>query len=158
MAWVEQTGKQSWRVRYTRPTGGHGSVSGFKSRKAAQDYAEDLESDRRPGRWLDPDGAKTSLGSWAERWVPTLDVETRTEENYLAYLRNHILPRWGTIPLGGDHRAGGHRLAQGSPQPPRRVHRQMYRHSVLDAARRCRRRAPHPDQPGAPPPAAWAAP
>lgn len=34
------------------------------------------------------------------RWIDTLDVETRTEENYRAYLRNHILPRWGTTPLG----------------------------------------------------------
>jgi hypothetical protein len=49
MAWIEQTGTCSWRVRYTRPTGGYGSVSGFSSRKAARDYAEDLESDRRRG-------------------------------------------------------------------------------------------------------------
>jgi integrase len=32
--------------------------------------------------------------------VKTLDVETRTEENYRAYLRNHILPLWGNTPLG----------------------------------------------------------
>jgi hypothetical protein len=27
-------------------------------------------------------------------------VETRTEENYRAYLRNHILPRWDYTTLG----------------------------------------------------------
>lgn len=75
MAWVKQTGTRSWRVRYPRSAGGNGSVSGFTSRKAAQDHAEDLESDRQRGRWLDPDGAKTTVGSWAVRWVPTLDVE-----------------------------------------------------------------------------------
>ena len=64
MAWIEQTGAQSWRVRYPRPAGGYGSVSGFASRKAAQDYADDLESDRRHGRWIDPDGAKTTLTAW----------------------------------------------------------------------------------------------
>jgi hypothetical protein len=100
MAWTEQTGKNSWRVRYPRPSGGYGSTSGFRSRKAAQDYADDLESDRRHGRWLDPDGAKTTATAWAGRWVETLDVETRTEENYRAYLRNHILLRWGTTALG----------------------------------------------------------
>src|SRR5262245_19880207 len=70
MAWVEQTGKRSWRVRYPRSAGGNGSVSGSTSRTAAQDYAADVESDRRLGRWLDPDGAKTTVGSWAVRWVP----------------------------------------------------------------------------------------
>jgi len=37
MAWVEQTGRRSWRVRYARPTGGDGSISGFASRMAAVD-------------------------------------------------------------------------------------------------------------------------
>src|SRR5205823_3904649 len=60
----------------------------------------DLESDRRRGQWLDPDDAKTIVTAWAGRWVETLDVETRTEENYRASLRNHILPRWGTTSLG----------------------------------------------------------
>jgi integrase len=100
MAWIEQTGVCSWRVRYPRPTGGSGSVSGFNSRKAARDYSDDLESDRRRGQWLDPDGAKTTVAAWAARWVETLDVETRTEENYRAYVRNHILRRWDTTPLG----------------------------------------------------------
>jgi len=27
-------------------------------------------------------------------------VETRTEENYRSYIRNHLLPRWGTTALG----------------------------------------------------------
>ena len=51
-----------------------------------------------------PDGAKTTIAAWALRWVDSLDVETRTEENYRAYLRNHILPRWGTTPLSERRR------------------------------------------------------
>lgn len=100
MAWIEQTGMRTWRVRYPDPPAATGSQSGFASRKAAQDDADDLESDRRRGRWIDPDGAKTTVAAWAARWIETLDVETRTEENDRAYLRNHILPRWGTTPLG----------------------------------------------------------
>jgi hypothetical protein len=100
MTWIEQTGERSWRVRYPRPSGGYGSEAGFRSPKAAQDYADDLESDRRRGRWLDPDGGKTLLAAWADRWIDTVDVEPRTEENYRGYLRNHILPRWATTPLG----------------------------------------------------------
>jgi integrase len=100
MAWIEQTGKTSWRVRYPRDDSTYGSESGFHTRKAAEDYAHDLDTDRRRGTWLDPAGAKRPLADWATIWIKTLDVEPRTEENYRRYLRRQILPRWGTTALG----------------------------------------------------------
>ncbi|MGH3760191.1 hypothetical protein [Actinophytocola sp.] len=74
MAWVEQVGQHSWRVRY-RTDSGYGSVSGFDSHKVAQDYLQDMRVDRRRGTWLDPAGAKIRLGKWVERWIETIDVE-----------------------------------------------------------------------------------
>ena len=107
MAWIERTGQHNWRVRYLHDHhhqddnhSQYGSVSGFTSAKAAADYANDLESDRRRGTWFDPAAAKTTVSAWASMWIQTLDVETRTEENYRAYLRNHIHPRWGHTALG----------------------------------------------------------
>jgi hypothetical protein len=61
---------------------------------AAQDYAEDLESDRRRGRWLDPDGAKTIVGSWAVRRCPSWMRRPAPRRTTGPTLRNHILPRW----------------------------------------------------------------
>jgi integrase-like protein len=92
--------QNSWRVRYPHDDGTYGSQSSFHTKKAAEDYAHDLDTDRRRGTWLDPAGAKRPLADWAAVWIETLDVEQRTEENYRGYLRNHILPRWGTIALG----------------------------------------------------------
>jgi hypothetical protein len=69
VAWIEQTGKSSWRVRYPGPLAATGR-------------------------------AKVTVAAWAVRRAETLDVETRTEENYRAYLRNHILPHWRHAPLG----------------------------------------------------------
>lgn len=80
MAWVEQVGRRSWRVRYRVGTGGCGSVSGFTSRAAAVEYVQDLRVEQRRGTWLDPSGAKLRLGEWVERWIDTIDVETRTEK------------------------------------------------------------------------------
>lgn len=100
MAWIEQTGQHNWRVRYPSSESRYGSVSGFTTAKAARDYANDLESDRRRGQWIDPASTRTTMAAWSTVWVETLDVETRTEENYRAYLRNHILPRWDYIALG----------------------------------------------------------
>ena len=41
MAWVEQSGRKSWRVRYYRDDGTEGSIGGFHDEKTADDYAND---------------------------------------------------------------------------------------------------------------------
>ena len=35
-----------------------------------------------------------TLAGWVCSWWPTLDLDTRTLENYRSYLRCHILPRF----------------------------------------------------------------
>jgi hypothetical protein len=92
---------RSWWVRYPRDNGGYGSVSGFDTKKAANDYANSIEADQRRGTWLDPAAAKTTVSEWSTLWLDTLDVEIRTEENYKSRIDNNILPRWGTTTLGG---------------------------------------------------------
>lgn len=76
------------------PGHGYAILSGFPDAKTAGQYAQDMDTDRRRGTWIDPAASKTTVTAWVQRWLPTLDVEIRTEENYRAYLRNHILPRW----------------------------------------------------------------
>lgn len=98
MAWVEQVGEYSYRVRYA-VDGKVRSVSGFATRREANDYALDIESDRRRGRWIDPAAGRVTVGEWARVWLGTLDVDTRTAENYAHRVRRHIEPRWGSTPL-----------------------------------------------------------
>ncbi len=100
MAWIEKTGPTLWRVRWRRPDGTTGSVTGFRSEKAANNYADEIECDQRRGTWLDPSGFRTTLADWVIRWWTTPDLDTRTLENYDSYLRCHILPRFGTTPMG----------------------------------------------------------
>jgi hypothetical protein len=95
MAWVEQVGARSWRVRYPDEDGGVRSVPGFPTKQVAQEYAAILEVDRRQGVWVDPVAGQITMSAWTQRWWPTVKVAERTEENYLRRLRLHILPRWG---------------------------------------------------------------
>lgn len=99
MAWAERSGKNLWRVRYRRDDGTIGQVTGFRTQREAQDYADDLESDQRKGTFIDPAAGQITVADWAADWVEALDVDPRTEDNYRSMLRNHILPRWGTTPL-----------------------------------------------------------
>lgn len=95
MAWVEQSGNHSWRVRYRRDDGTIGAINGFATKSAATDHAHTLESDQRQGRWIDPAAGKASLREWTGDWLEALDVAIRTEDYYRSLLKHHILPRWG---------------------------------------------------------------
>jgi integrase len=95
MAWAEQSGDDSWRVRYRRDDGSIGSIPGFPTEKAAAAHAADLESDQRRGTWIDPTAGQITIATWIPDWIATLDIDVRTEENYRSQLRCHILPHWG---------------------------------------------------------------
>jgi hypothetical protein len=95
MAWVEQCGNHTWRVRYRRADNTIGAVNGFPTKAAATDHANTLESDQRQGSFIDPAAGKTTLADWSTDWLGALDVAIRTEDFYRSLLRRHILPRWG---------------------------------------------------------------
>ena len=65
MAWVEQCGNRSWRVRYRRDDGTIGAVHGFATKTAATEHANTLEADQREGRFLDPAAGKITLSEWS---------------------------------------------------------------------------------------------
>lgn len=99
MAFVEKSGKNSWRVRYWKDDGTHGSISGFTSKKAAQAKADEIDTDRRRGTFLDPAAGKLHLAEWSVTWFDSIDVAKTTAAQYRSLTRNHILPRWGASSL-----------------------------------------------------------
>ncbi|WP_189491078.1 tyrosine-type recombinase/integrase [Streptomyces antnestii] len=42
---------------------------------------------------------ETLLTDWVHRWWLTIDVGPNTASHYRSLLKNHILPRWGAMPL-----------------------------------------------------------
>ncbi|MEV6608872.1 tyrosine-type recombinase/integrase [Kutzneria sp. NPDC051319] len=101
MAWIEQSGDNTWRVRYRRDDGTIGAIPGFTTSTAAQDYADDMESEQRRGTWIDPAAGQSTLGEFVTTndWLDSLDIDSRTADNYRSMLRNHIIPRWGDTAL-----------------------------------------------------------
>jgi integrase len=99
MAWAEQIGTQSWRVRYRTGDGHTASISGFTTQRAADNYAADIECDQRRNTWLDPTRGMTTVAEWVTTWFAALDLDPRTIDNYRSVLRCHILLRWGATPL-----------------------------------------------------------
>ena len=65
MAWTEQIGEHSWRVRYVGVTGRVTSIGGFDSREAAEDYAMVVEGQRRRVVWVDPLRGRMTVADWS---------------------------------------------------------------------------------------------
>lgn len=105
MAFAEKRGKW-WRGRYKRPDGTWGSVSKdqlgqrFRTKRAAETYAEGVETDVRRKTFVDPRSGRITVGEWSELWMASLELGPLSERDYRSRLRATILPRWGDVPVG----------------------------------------------------------
>ncbi|HJQ47091.1 MAG TPA: hypothetical protein VJ870_12345 [Amycolatopsis sp.] len=73
------------------------SLYGFDNADAAQAVADMVDGQRRRSSLPRLPSDRTTvitLAGWVCSWWPTLDLDTRTLENYRSYLRCHILPRF----------------------------------------------------------------
>ncbi len=93
MSFVERSTRNSWRVRYWRDDGTHGSIPGFPTRKAAEARAREIDADRRRDEFVDPDAGTLRLADWTATWLDALDVAPATLAQYRSLTRTHILPR-----------------------------------------------------------------
>ncbi|MCP3798474.1 site-specific integrase [Allokutzneria sp. A3M-2-11 16] len=98
MAWTEQIGIQSWRVRYRTGDGHTASISGFTTKLVADTCAARINNKAHPSQPDAPQSTVT-LAEWVAAWFTALDLDPRTIDNYRSRLRCHILLRWGTTPL-----------------------------------------------------------
>lgn len=102
MAYAEKRGKgpEPWRARYKLPDGTWGpSESGFATKQEALDWGRDQELQIRNGGWVNPASGDMPAGDWIERWKAAQDVSLATESTRKSMLKNHLLPRWGEVPL-----------------------------------------------------------
>jgi integrase len=106
MAHVEDRRKQGkgWRVRYRGPDGRERSRS-FARKVDADKFAATTAADLVRGQWIDPEGARTRFGVWADRvMASTVDQRPSTRARDESYYRNHVAPTFGALPLGAiDH-------------------------------------------------------
>lgn len=93
-------GSRAWLVRFRTPDGQQRSKQ-FKRKRDADAYASVVEVDRNQGNLLDPRLGRETVAEWYDRWWPTVsDLRPSTRARDDQHFRNHVLPRFGTVPLG----------------------------------------------------------
>src|SRR5687768_10364349 len=123
MAWVERVNENSWRVRFRRDDDTIGNITGFTSEDVADNYALDMESDKRKGSWIDPTAGQTTIDEFVPDWLDALDVDKRTEDNYaVCYVTTSnpagARPVWLTSPTSKSRDGRNNCGRKGWPKSP----------------------------------------
>lgn len=95
MAWAELLPSGRWRAGYRDQNGKRKSAGTFASEKQALGKATAAEDEARRR----PPSSDLTWREWSDRWVKARKVERSTAARDQSRIDNHIMPRWGDVPL-----------------------------------------------------------
>src|SRR5918911_4313599 len=98
MAWVERRNAR-YRVRFRLADGSVGTDSVYPTRAAAEIRCKQVEVEQALDTYIDPARGRISLSDWVTLWEPGHLAGPAKWAAYRSHLRNHILPRFGAVPL-----------------------------------------------------------
>ena len=94
-SYTTKTGTR-YRVRYRKPDGTQTDKRGFKTKRAAQDWAAKTRVDLKSGAWVDPVAGRATVTDMHELWWRT---KANLKPSYLRTLEGtwdvHVKPQWG---------------------------------------------------------------
>nr|WP_246422433.1 site-specific integrase [Nocardiopsis mwathae] len=91
-------------VRYYDPAGKLKSAGTYKKKPDAEKRQTEIEASLHEGTYRNPADGKVTFGEIAEKWLASrTDVKPATWWKYRSLLDNHILDRWGDLPLTAIH-------------------------------------------------------
>ncbi|KAF4405983.1 tyrosine-type recombinase/integrase [Streptomyces lycii] len=87
-----------YQARYVTPDGQlRPAPHTFRTKRDADDWLADLQTQLRRGDWHDPDAGRVTLGEYAGTWIAERGLTTRTAELYRSLLRLHLVPTFGAV-------------------------------------------------------------
>jgi integrase len=98
MGFAEKRGDY-WRGRYKLGPGRYGTVTDtsgatlrFRTRREAEQAANDAEGRIRNGVRRDPGSGRITFGEYANRWYAAQDLAASTMQNYRRHVEEHLMP------------------------------------------------------------------
>lgn len=98
MGYAEKRGGY-WRGRYKIERGKYGTVCDsngatirFRTKREAEQAANDKEAEVRGGRWRNPSAGRVTFGQYVSRWYEAQDLAASTLQNYRRHIEEHLLP------------------------------------------------------------------
>lgn len=103
MPWLRKHPKSGRpQVRWTDLSTGRERSRTFSTLAEAERFKLMLEGEKARGDYFDPSRGNLLYGHWVDVWWSTVRgrLSPQRARDQDAILRNHILPRWGRVPLG----------------------------------------------------------
>ncbi|OLF18927.1 tyrosine-type recombinase/integrase [Actinophytocola xanthii] len=90
-----------YRVRYLDPDNEERSKSfPDKQKKRAEDFLIEVESDKREGKYVDPEAGRKKFRQVAENWIKGQSPDAATRNALRSRLESQIYPHFGNLPVG----------------------------------------------------------
>ncbi|GAX50173.1 tyrosine-type recombinase/integrase [Streptomyces olivochromogenes] len=87
-----------YQARYVAPDGQlRPAPETFRTKKDADDWLADKQTEMRRGDWHDPDAGKVAFGPYAAAWIEERELTTTTRQLYGSLLRHHLEPVFGAV-------------------------------------------------------------
>ncbi|SMC98945.1 tyrosine-type recombinase/integrase [Kibdelosporangium aridum] len=109
MGYAENRGTY-YRGRYKIAPGKYGTVSDatgatikFRTKRDAEQAANDEEAKVRNGKWRDPAASRIKFGTYVSTWYARQDLAASTMQNYLRHIEEHLLPEFEEKDLNEIH-------------------------------------------------------
>lgn len=95
-------GSVSWQARIAKPGNRHAhDVKTFDRKVDAQRWLANQNAARVTSAYVEPRRGETPLSAVAEEWTATwTDLEPKTRVGYRSILNQHVLPAFGSTPVG----------------------------------------------------------
>jgi integrase len=87
-----------YQARYLGPDGQlRPAPHTFRTKKDADDWLADKQTELRRGDWHDPDAGKVLFGEYAAAWIKERELTSTTRQLYGSLLRHHLEPAFGAV-------------------------------------------------------------
>ncbi|QNA73426.1 site-specific integrase [Streptomyces sp. So13.3] len=95
---VRKLASGRYQARYPGPDGiVRPAPHTFRTKREADDWLADKQTELRRGDWTDPEAGKVAFGGYAKTWIAQRGVSKGTAELYATLLRVHLEPALGAL-------------------------------------------------------------
>ncbi|AQT72489.1 MULTISPECIES: tyrosine-type recombinase/integrase [Streptomyces] len=90
-----------YQARYVGPDGQlRPAPETFRTKRDADDWLADKQTEMRRGDWYDPDAGKVAFGPYAAAWIKERELTSTTRQLYGSLLKHHLEPAFGAVNVG----------------------------------------------------------